>query len=151
MRNSEGSQQRDEAHPASGCQTHLHDAMLQAPEPVCQEQAEQAAFRQDGEKAHRQPGQEAIRPQKGLGLFPLMHWGMENSAGHYVDLSSAILGLTLFPVGIFAQCHCREACPVKQLRSLRVLLPRGNRYLSPKMAVPCSADVTQSESLAIFA
>lgn len=36
---------------------------------------------------------------EGLGLFPWMHWGMEHSAGHYVDLISAILGLTLFPVG----------------------------------------------------
>ncbi|HEY7315332.1 MAG TPA: hypothetical protein VH643_38730 [Gemmataceae bacterium] len=46
--------------------------MLQTPEPVSQEQAKQAAFRQEGEKAHRQPGREAIRPQKGLGLFPLV-------------------------------------------------------------------------------
>jgi len=34
-----------------------------------------------------------------LGLFPWMHWGLEHSAGHYVDLLSAVLGLTLFPVG----------------------------------------------------
>jgi len=26
-----------------------------------------------------------------------MHWGAEHSAGHYLDLSSAVLGLTLFP------------------------------------------------------
>jgi hypothetical protein len=31
--------------------------------------------------------------------FPWMHWGLEHSVGHYVDLSSAILGLTLFPAG----------------------------------------------------
>src|SRR5262249_59085370 len=58
--------------PSSGRQTDRHDAMLQGPEPVSQEQAEQAALRQEWEKAHRQPGREAIRPQKGLGLFPLM-------------------------------------------------------------------------------
>lgn len=34
-----------------------------------------------------------------LDLFPWMHWGRERSGGHYVDLSSAVLGLTLFPVG----------------------------------------------------
>jgi Ca2+/Na+ antiporter len=34
-----------------------------------------------------------------LNLFPWMGWGLEHSAGHYLDLSSAILGLTLFPVG----------------------------------------------------
>jgi hypothetical protein len=36
---------------------------------------------------------------EGLGLFPAMQWGEEQSAGHYVDLSSAILALTLFPTG----------------------------------------------------
>jgi hypothetical protein len=34
-----------------------------------------------------------------LHLFPWMHWGLEHSAGHYLDLSSAVLGLTLFPTG----------------------------------------------------
>jgi hypothetical protein len=34
-----------------------------------------------------------------LHLLPWMHWGIENSVGHYLDLSSAVLGLTLFPVG----------------------------------------------------
>jgi hypothetical protein len=34
-----------------------------------------------------------------LHLFPWMHWGLEHSAGHYLDLSSALLGLTLFPAG----------------------------------------------------
>src|SRR5947199_9180426 len=34
-----------------------------------------------------------------LHLFPWMHWGLEHSAGHYLDLWSAIIGLTLFPVG----------------------------------------------------
>lgn len=32
-------------------------------------------------------------------LFPWMHWGEEHSVGHYLDLSSAVLGVTLFPVG----------------------------------------------------
>ena len=34
-----------------------------------------------------------------LHLFPRMHWGMQDSAGHYLDLVSAILGLALFPLG----------------------------------------------------
>jgi len=33
-----------------------------------------------------------------LHLFPWMHWGGEHSAGHYLDLWSAVLGLTFFPV-----------------------------------------------------
>jgi hypothetical protein len=36
---------------------------------------------------------------EGLHLFPWMHWGLKHSAGHYLDLSSAVLGLTLFPSG----------------------------------------------------
>jgi succinate dehydrogenase/fumarate reductase cytochrome b subunit len=34
-----------------------------------------------------------------LHLFPWMQWGSEHSVGHYLDLGSAVLGLTLFPVG----------------------------------------------------
>lgn len=34
-----------------------------------------------------------------LRLFPWMHWGLEHSAGHYLDFWSAVLGLILFPTG----------------------------------------------------
>ena len=34
-----------------------------------------------------------------LHLLPWMHWGEEHSVGHYLDLRSAVLGLTLFPMG----------------------------------------------------
>ena len=34
-------------------------------------------------------------------LFPSMHWGREHSVGHYLDFWSAVLGLSLFPVGYF--------------------------------------------------
>jgi hypothetical protein len=34
-----------------------------------------------------------------LELLPWMHWGEPHSVGHYVDLVSAILGLTLLPLG----------------------------------------------------
>ena len=32
-------------------------------------------------------------------LFPWMQWGLEHSVGHYLDFCSAVLGLTLFPIG----------------------------------------------------
>ena len=31
-------------------------------------------------------------------LVPWMRWGLPNSAGHYLDLVSAVLGLVLFPI-----------------------------------------------------
>ena len=34
-----------------------------------------------------------------LHVFPWMNWGLKHGAGHYLDLSSAILGLALFPAG----------------------------------------------------
>jgi hypothetical protein len=36
---------------------------------------------------------------EGLYWFPWMHWGEEHSAGHYLDLTGAVLGLALLPVG----------------------------------------------------
>ena len=38
-----------------------------------------------------------------LHLFPIMQWGSPHSAGHYLDLTSALFGLTLFPLGFLAQ------------------------------------------------
>src|SRR6266705_747138 len=38
-----------------------------------------------------------------LHLFPWMHWGSEHSVGHYLDFWSAVLGLTLFPIGYLLQ------------------------------------------------
>jgi hypothetical protein len=38
-----------------------------------------------------------------LHLLPWMHWGSEHSVGHYIDLWSAVLGLTLFPIGYLFQ------------------------------------------------
>jgi hypothetical protein len=32
-------------------------------------------------------------------LFPWMHWGDARSVGHYLDLTSAFLGISLFPAG----------------------------------------------------
>ena len=36
---------------------------------------------------------------EGLRLFRWMNWGLERSAGHYLALGSALLGLTLFSIG----------------------------------------------------
>jgi hypothetical protein len=35
-------------------------------------------------------------------IFPAMGWGLPNSAGHYLDLVSAILGCTFLPLGFLA-------------------------------------------------
>ena len=43
-----------------------------------------------------------------LHLFPGMHWGLEHSAGHYLDLWSAVLGLTLFPIGYLLYAVTRQ-------------------------------------------
>jgi len=41
-------------------------------------------------------------------LFPSMGWGLKRSAGHYLDLCAAILGLSLFPAVFFASSARRE-------------------------------------------
>ena len=38
-----------------------------------------------------------------LQLFPVMHWGSPHSVGHSLDVWSAVLGLTLFPLGYVFQ------------------------------------------------
>ena len=42
--------------------------------------------------------------------FSWMHWGLEHSAGHYLDLGSAVLGLTLFSVG-YLLCSPQSSAP----------------------------------------
>lgn len=36
-------------------------------------------------------------------FLPWMGWGTERSVGHYLDLTGAVLGLALFPVGYLIQ------------------------------------------------
>lgn len=36
---------------------------------------------------------------EGTGVLPAMGWGREHSAGHYLDLTAALLAAVLFPVG----------------------------------------------------
>lgn len=43
-----------------------------------------------------------------LQLLPSMGWGLKHSAGHYIDLSSAVMGLTLFPLGYLLQAIARR-------------------------------------------
>lgn len=38
-----------------------------------------------------------------LGALPWMGWGQENTAGHYIDLCSAVAAVTLFPFGFVMQ------------------------------------------------
>ena len=44
-------------------------------------------------------------------LLPWMRWGAEHSAGHYLDLSGAILGATLFPVGYLLHAFGKGSGP----------------------------------------
>jgi len=41
-------------------------------------------------------------------LLAWMQWGQEQSAGHYLDLCSAVLGLSFFPTGYLLQAVCER-------------------------------------------
>jgi hypothetical protein len=41
-------------------------------------------------------------------IFPGMGWGLPNSARHYLDLVSAILGFTLLPLGFIGSALTRR-------------------------------------------
>lgn len=41
-------------------------------------------------------------------LLSWMHWGEPQSVGHYVDLSSALVGVTLLPAGYWLHRRRRE-------------------------------------------
>lgn len=43
-----------------------------------------------------------------LRVWPRMGWGSQDSIGHYLDLSCAILGVTLFPLGYLI--HAVDTC-----------------------------------------
>jgi formate hydrogenlyase subunit 3/multisubunit Na+/H+ antiporter MnhD subunit len=44
-------------------------------------------------------------------LLPWMKWGFPSSAGHYVDLLSAVFGLILFPVGYVSRRLAKRRIP----------------------------------------
>jgi hypothetical protein len=62
-----------------------------------------------------------------LNIFHWMHWGLEDSIGHYIDLGSALLGLTLFPIG-----YCLYALTTRKAASDPALARRKWRCRSPK-------------------
>jgi hypothetical protein len=47
-----------------------------------------------------------------LRVFPRMGWGSQGSAGHYLDLLCAILGITLFSLGYLL--HAVDTCVEKK-------------------------------------
>ena len=47
-----------------------------------------------------------------LRVWSQMGWGSQNSIGHYLDLSCAILGVTLFPLGYLI--HAVDTCVEKK-------------------------------------
>src|SRR5437899_2540188 len=52
-----------------------------------------------------------------LHLLPWMQWGSEHSVGHYLDLWSAVLGLTLFPIGYLLHPLTKRHPNVQQNRN----------------------------------
>ena len=53
---------------------------------------------------------------EGLHLFVAMGWGREHSAGHYLDVASAVLAVTLFPLGYLLHAFTKQyslAAPLK--------------------------------------
>lgn len=52
-----------------------------------------------------------------LHWFPSMGWGLERSAGHYVDLASGTLGVALFPLGYLLDALARHDTPPRTPRA----------------------------------
>jgi len=38
-------------------------------------------------------------------IFPSLGWGQPDSVGHYLDLTSAVLGFILIPLGLAKNCR----------------------------------------------
>lgn len=43
-----------------------------------------------------------------LSLLPAMRWGADDSIGHYLDISAAVLGVILFTAGYLAHAFARN-------------------------------------------
>ncbi len=50
----------------------------------------------------------ATHVAEALAVLPAMGWGEENSAGHYLDLTSALLGIVLVPLGYIIRIRTRR-------------------------------------------
>ena len=46
-----------------------------------------------------------------LNWFPAMRWGVEDSVSHYLNLGSAIVGFTLFPLGYLLHAFTENRVP----------------------------------------
>jgi hypothetical protein len=44
-------------------------------------------------------------------LFPSMHWGHAHGVGHYLDFWSAVLGVSLFPIGYLLNALTNRRAP----------------------------------------
>lgn len=53
-----------------------------------------------------------------LQWLPSMRWGAPHSLGHYLDLSGAVLGATLFPLGYLFHALRGEPTSSRDLRNL---------------------------------
>ncbi|MDE2229232.1 MAG: hypothetical protein KGL11_09360 [Alphaproteobacteria bacterium] len=49
-----------------------------------------------------------------LHWLPGMGWGRPNSAGHYLDLASAIVGVTLLPIGYLVGVSKKRSAPASR-------------------------------------
>jgi hypothetical protein len=69
-----------------------------------------------------------------LRIFPWMGWGLESSVGHYLDLSGAILGASLFPIGFLLRALKGNGASVGLARSSLVTLwhSSGFELFDPK-------------------
>ena len=61
-----------------------------------------------------------------LDLFPSMRWGAEDSIGHYLDFSSAVLGLTLLLIGYLPHALAKRHTP-DDVASRSTRTPRQRR------------------------
>jgi hypothetical protein len=65
-----------------------------------------------------------------LHLFPWMNWGRPRSIGHYLDFWSAVLGLTLFPVGYLFHVLSGSNRRFKLKKRSRLFIRMHNKPLS---------------------
>jgi hypothetical protein len=61
-------------------------------------------------------------------VFPAMGWGRPTSAGHYLDLVSAILGFTLLPLGFLGSAITQA--PMRFYRRVIMDLPQSQSFRS---------------------
>jgi hypothetical protein len=87
-----------------------------------------------------------------LQLFPSMHWGLAHRVGHYVDLWSAGLGLTLFPLRYFLDALTgatrRSMAPAWVLRAVPAPVNPRLRLYGKAGIRKCGSAETRGRTLA---